>query len=178
MPFFCGEISTRFRYDAVMTKLQQIAVPLSKGPIKQLLLTMQGNMLSSITIDFEQQVISAPLTTISPHINEVMHQLKQYNLQAHNSWSIGLPESGTAFQKRVWRHLQSIPMGTTQTYGEVAKALNSSARAVGNACRANPYLLVVPCHRVVKKNNIGGFGGKIDGEAIAIKHWLLAHEKE
>ena len=69
-------------------------------------------------------------------------------------------------------------MGTTQTYGEVAKALNSSARAVGSACRANPYLLIVPCHRVVKSSDIGGFGGKIDGEAIAIKHWLLAHEKQ
>jgi methylated-DNA-[protein]-cysteine S-methyltransferase len=74
--------------------------------------------------------------------------------------------------------LQSIPLGTTQTYGDIAKALNSSARAIGNACRANPYLLLVPCHRVVKSNNIGGFGGKIDGEAIAIKQWLLAHEKQ
>ena len=88
-----------------------------------------------------------------------------------------LADKGTPFQRRVWQYLQSIPMGTTQSYGHVAKALNSSARAVGNACRANPFLLVVPCHRVVKSTGIGGFGGKVDGEAIAIKQWLLAHEK-
>ena len=161
-----------------MTELQQIALPLSKGPIKQLSLTIVDNMLSSIAIDFEQQATTTSTSVLSPQINELMEQLKQYSLQAHNVWSIGLPKSGTKFQKRVWQHLQSIPMGTTQTYGDIAKTLNSSARAVGNACRANPYLLVVPCHRVVKSNNIGGFGGKIDGEAIAIKQWLLAHERQ
>ena len=161
-----------------MTELQQIALPLFQGPIKQLLLTIEDNMLSNIAIDFELQASTVSTTALSPQIGELMEQLKQYSLQAHNTWSIGLPNSGTDFQKRVWQHLQSIPLGTTQTYGDIAKALNSSARAVGNACRANPYLLVVPCHRVVKSNNIGGFGGKIDGEAIAIKQWLLAHEKQ
>ena len=161
-----------------MTELQQIALPLSKGPIKQLSLTIVDDTLSIIAIDFERQATTTSTSALSPQIKEVMQQLKQYSLQAHNGWSIGLPESGTVFQKRVWQHLQSIPMGTTQTYGEVAKALNSSARAVGSACRANPYLLIVPCHRVVKSSDIGGFGGKIDGEAIAIKHWLLAHEKQ
>ena len=129
-------------------------------------------------MDFEQTELTPISVTIPGNISDITQQLCQYSEQAHNNWSLGLPESGTAFQRRVWQYLQTIPMGTTQSYGEVAQALNSSARAVGNACRANPYLLVVPCHRVVKSNGIGGFGGKIDGEAIAIKQWLLAHERK
>jgi methylated-DNA-[protein]-cysteine S-methyltransferase len=161
-----------------MTSLQQITLPLPNGPIKQLLLLIEGGELQNISMDFEQTELTPISVTIPGNISDITQQLCQYSEQAHNNWSIGLPESGTAFQRRVWQYLQTIPMGTTQSYGEVAQALNSSARAVGNACRANPYLLVVPCHRVVKSNGIGGFGGKIDGEAIAIKQWLLAHERK
>jgi methylated-DNA-[protein]-cysteine S-methyltransferase len=161
-----------------MTKMHQITLPLPNGPIKQLLLLIEGGELQSISVDFEHTEKTTASVTIPGNISEITQQLCQYSEQAHNNWSLGLPESGTEFQRRVWQYLQTIPMGSTQSYGEVAKALNSSARAVGNACRANPYLLVVPCHRVVKSNGIGGFGGKIDGEAIAIKQWLLAHERK
>jgi methylated-DNA-[protein]-cysteine S-methyltransferase len=161
-----------------MTKSQQIILPLPNGPIKQLLLLIEGEKLQSVSMDFEQTELTKTPGAIPGNLSDIVQQLCQYSEQAHNNWSIGLPESGTTFQQRVWGYLQTIPMGTTQSYGEVAKALNSSARAVGNACRANPYLLIVPCHRVVKCNNIGGFGGKIDGEAIAIKQWLLAHERQ
>jgi methylated-DNA-[protein]-cysteine S-methyltransferase len=177
-PFFVAAISDGFRYDAVMKESQQIVLSLPNGPIKQLLLTVVADELHTVTINCEQKKITAPLSASTAKINELAGQLCQYTQQAHSTWSIQLPESGTEFQRRVWQHLQKIPMGSTQTYGEVAKALNSSARAVGNACRANPFLLIVPCHRVVKSNNIGGFGGKVDGEAIAIKRWLLAHEKQ
>lgn len=162
----------------MMTESQQIVLPLPYGPIKQLLLVISQDTLQSISMSFEHQAITASSATIPAQLSDIAQQLCQYSKQAHNNWSIDFPETGTDFQRRVWRYLQTIPMGTTQRYGEVAKALNSSARAVGNACRANPYLLVVPCHRVVKSNNIGGFGGKIDGEAIAIKQWLLAHERQ
>jgi methylated-DNA-[protein]-cysteine S-methyltransferase len=161
-----------------MTKSQQIILPLPNGPIKQLLLLIEGSELQSISMDFEQKKLIKASATIPANISDITQQLCQYSEQAHNNWSIALPKSGTEFQRRVWQYLQTIPMGTTQSYGEVAKALSSSARAVGNACRANPYLLVVPCHRVVKSIGIGGFGGKVDEEAIAIKQWLLAHERE
>ena len=58
---------------------------------------------------------------------------------------------GTAFQKRVWEAMRKIPAGSVQTYGELARKLKTSARAVGNACRRNNLLLVVPCHRVLPK---------------------------
>ena len=83
---------------------------------------------------------------------------------------------GTPFQRRVWQVLQKIPSGSTMTYGEVAQQIGSGARAVGNACRANPCPLIVPCHRVVGVDGLGGFSGERGGEKLEIKRWLLQHE--
>lgn len=83
---------------------------------------------------------------------------------------------GTPFQLRVWQVLRGIPSGSTITYGELADKIGSGARAVGNACRANPCPLVVPCHRVVGVNGLGGFGGETGGEKLEVKRWLLRHE--
>eukprot|EP00879_Flechtneria_rotunda_P001805 GHRR01001969.1.p1 GENE.GHRR01001969.1~~GHRR01001969.1.p1 ORF type:complete len:144 (+),score=30.50 GHRR01001969.1:247-678(+) len=68
--------------------------------------------------------------------------------------------SPTVFEQRVYQMCKAIPAGKVSTYGEMAKALNSSARAIGQAMRRNPYAPVVPCHRVVAANmNLGGFSG-------------------
>ncbi len=84
---------------------------------------------------------------------------------------------GTAFQKRVWQALCNIPPGTTKTYGELAKELHTSPRAIGNACRKNPLPIIIPCHRVVAKNSLGGYAGARTGELIEFKKWLLENEK-
>jgi AraC family transcriptional regulator of adaptative response/methylated-DNA-[protein]-cysteine methyltransferase len=80
----------------------------------------------------------------------------------------------TAFQWKVWRHLQSIPYGETRAYSEVARAIGSpdAVRAVARACATNPVALVVPCHRVVGKN--GSLTGYRWG--VARKKQLLARE--
>jgi O-6-methylguanine DNA methyltransferase len=82
------------------------------------------------------------------------------------------------FYKRVWKTMRKIPKGKVTTYGELAKALNTRAyRAVGGACRHNPYAPEVPCHRVVAAGgHIGGFGGKISGKNIEKKIVLLRKE--
>ncbi len=80
------------------------------------------------------------------------------------------------FQSRVLSVLQAIPYGETRTYGEIAKQLNTSARAVGNACRRNPLPLIIPCHRVVAANGIGGYDGARSGGLLEIKRLLLALE--
>jgi AraC family transcriptional regulator of adaptative response/methylated-DNA-[protein]-cysteine methyltransferase len=66
----------------------------------------------------------------------------------------------TAFQRRVWTYLQSIPFGATQSYGDVAKALGqpTASRAVARACATNPVAVAIPCHRVVREDgNISGY---------------------
>ncbi|MCW9089680.1 MAG: methylated-DNA--[protein]-cysteine S-methyltransferase [Gammaproteobacteria bacterium] len=87
-----------------------------------------------------------------------------------------LHATGTPFQQRVWDELRRIPYGQVSTYGELACRLDSSARAVAGACRANPLPLLIPCHRVVAANGPGGYLGQSRGEAVEIKQWLLQHE--
>ena len=150
---------------------------LPTSPIKRLLLETDGKVIQGVSMLFDDEMPEEPLTDMPECLSVVAKQLRDYSLQAHNIWVEDLPEKGTIFQRKVWCYLQNIPMGTTQSYGTIAKVLNSSARAVGTACRQNPFLLIIPCHRVVKSMGISGFGGKVDGEAVAIKRWLLAHEK-
>src|SRR3569623_1215116 len=71
----------------------------------------------------------------------------------------------------------AIPPGASRRNGELAGLLQSSARAVGGACRANPIPLFVPCHRVVAAAGDGGFMGHTVGPALALKRWLLQHER-
>ncbi len=86
--------------------------------------------------------------------------------------------NGTEFQKKVWQVLSLIKPGQTRTYGDIAGELDSSPRAVGNACRRNPVPIFIPCHRVVSASGRGGFMGKTSGEAMDIKEWLLANEQK
>lgn len=107
---------------------------------------------------------------------EAAEALQAYLFQAKHPASLSVAPHGTAFQQRVWHVLQAIPVGEVRRYGEVAAELDSSARAVAAACRANPVPLLIPCHRVVAANGPGGYLGETEGEALAIKLWLLQHE--
>ena len=76
------------------------------------------------------------------------------------AFDLPLAPRGTAFQRRAWRHLMTIPAGRTETYGEAARALGSSPRAVGMACAANPIPIIIPCHRIVAAGGRpGGYSG-------------------
>jgi methylated-DNA-[protein]-cysteine S-methyltransferase len=82
------------------------------------------------------------------------------------------------FEEKVWKLMEKIPKGRVTTYGLVAKKLNTKAyRAVGNACRRNPYAPRVPCHRVVRSDGtVGGFGGKTSGKNVKKKIQMLRKE--
>lgn len=107
---------------------------------------------------------------------ETCKQLESYIASSNFHFSIPLKKNGTPFQNRVWRALRRIAHDKTVSYGDLAEKLQTSARAVGNACRCNPVPIVVPCHRVVAKNSVGGYMGKRDGSALQMKQWLLQHE--
>lgn len=82
-----------------------------------------------------------------------------------------------SFAEKVYVLCKKIPKGKIATYGAIAKALNSSPRAVGQALRCNPYAPIVPCHRVIKSDGtIGGFKGKVKGPEIKKKIKLLSKE--
>ena len=82
----------------------------------------------------------------------------------------------TPFQEKVLHQLRLIPYGETRTYGEIARTLKTSPRAVGNACRNNPVSIIIPCHRVVAAHGIGGYSGETEGELLTIKRRLLQLE--
>ena len=113
----------------------------------------------------------------APLAKEAVRQLRAWLADSRFDFGLPLAPAGTHFQRRVWDRIAAIPAGQTLSYGEVAAAIRSGPRAVGNACGANPYPIVVPCHRVVAANHaLGGFARQRGGFLLDIKRWLLAHE--
>lgn len=104
-------------------------------------------------------------------------QIQAYLSNPHAQFNIKHEVVGTAYQRLVWQAISKIPCGETRTYAELAQQIGSGSRVVANACGANPFPLLVPCHRVVAKNGLGGFMQGLEG-GLEIKKWLLAHESK
>ena len=105
----------------------------------------------------------------------IASQIIAYFHNVNHDFILPVNQHGTPFQQRVWQAIRAIPCGQVITYGELAAQIGSGSRAVANACGANNLPLIVPCHRVVAKNGLGGFmQGNVDG--LKIKRWLLKHE--
>jgi methylated-DNA-[protein]-cysteine S-methyltransferase len=126
------------------------------------------------------EYVKAPRSAVSLPDNElarrVQAQVQRYCQSGDAIFDLPLCLRGTPFQLKVWRALQAIPAGEVRSYGEIARRLGTSPRAVGNACHANPVPLIIPCHRVVAATGIGGFSGATSGSRIMLKRRLLAHE--
>ncbi|HZD19576.1 MAG TPA: methylated-DNA--[protein]-cysteine S-methyltransferase [Burkholderiales bacterium] len=103
-------------------------------------------------------------------------QLEQYREDPKTQFDLPLLIEGTAFQQQLWDALCEIPRGKTLTYGELARRLGVDARAVGQACGDNRLPIVIPCHRVIAADGIGGFAHATGGYLLEAKRWLLAHE--
>ncbi|CAG0949911.1 Methylated-DNA--protein-cysteine methyltransferase [Phycisphaerales bacterium] len=102
-------------------------------------------------------------------------ELREYFAGARREFSIPLAPRGTDFQRRVWSALAAIPIGTTRSYGDVAREVAdlSAVRAVGAANGANPIAIIIPCHRVIASDGtLHGYGG-----GLHRKRWLLDHER-
>ena len=113
----------------------------------------------------------------TPLAAEAVRQLRAYLADANFVFALPLRPVGTHFQRRVWEQISAIPSGQTNSYGQLAKSLKNSPRAVGQACGANYYPVVIPCHRVVASGGgLGGFARERGGFLLEVKHWLLSHE--
>jgi methylated-DNA-[protein]-cysteine S-methyltransferase len=107
-------------------------------------------------------------------VRDAAKQLEQFFAGKRRDFDVQLsPVVATTFQHDVWRALERIPYGQVRTYSQVASAVKRprAMRAVGNANHANPWPVIVPCHRVVAKDGLGGYGG---GEPV--KRYLLELE--
>ncbi len=142
-------------------------------PFCKMRITREGDYITEIDFlsDSDSQAMSEDQL-----LQQAVSQVKAYVASADRAFDLPLRPKGTEFQRKVWRALQRIPAGEVRTYGELARELNTSARAVGNACRQNPIPLVIPCHRVISASGLGGFAGETAGEKISLKQQLLAHE--
>lgn len=111
-----------------------------------------------------------------PFLKELLQDLKAYFEGRTTTFDWPLDwEQGTPFQRKVWRALQKIPYGQTRSYQWIADTIGNpqAVRAIGNANAKNPFSLVIPCHRIIRKD--GGIGGYTGG--ISIKRQLLSLER-
>lgn len=101
-------------------------------------------------------------------------QLNEYFQGKRTSFDLPFECTGTEFQIEVWSTLYKVPFGTLQSYEDIAQKIGrpKAVRAVGTAVGKNPLSIIVPCHRIVRKDNsLGGFAG-----SVPVKKALLEHE--
>jgi methylated-DNA-[protein]-cysteine S-methyltransferase len=136
-----------------------------------------GVVCSQFLIRLELVSDDIPLkNSLDPLVGQLVHELDCYFANPNFKFTIPYQVTGTTFQKRVWEALVRLPVGKTISYSGLAKRLKTGARAIGNACRTNPLLLLIPCHRVLAQNGLGGFSGDHTGKKVAVKQWLVNHE--
>ncbi len=152
-----------------------MSVTFMNSPIGRLRIEIDGGKVRKV--DFHWRGEPEADQDEEPILQQVEETLAAYFQHPVSLQMIPHQGAGTPFQQRVWQALCEIPPGETRTYGQLAKELDSSPRAVGGACRRNPIPLIVPCHRVVAQSGIGGFDGAVgECEAVNVKQWLLRHE--
>lgn len=111
-----------------------------------------------------------------PLLLDAARQLSRYFQDASAPFTLPLERTGTVYQQRVWSAMSEIPAGQTVTYAGLAKEIGSGPRAIAGACKANRFAILIPCHRVVGAQGLGGYCGERGGPMLEIKRWLLRHE--
>jgi len=141
---------------------------------------------ASITLDargeeqLDELVFLSPYTPLysgsSKLASGLSEALQAWLQNPHTRLAFPLARHGTDFQHRIWQAIRAIPCGQTRSYGELSTEHGGTPRAVGQACGANPFPIIVPCHRVLAKSGIGGFANAREGWLLDTKRWLLRHE--
>ena len=147
-------------------------VPL-ESPIGRLVLESDGDVLIGVWLPNERRHGRRDVDDVPPVLKETASQLEQYFARERTEFDLPTELDGTAFQREVWAELSRIPYGETISYGELARRVGrpNGPRAVGQANGRNPIPIIVPCHRVLASNGIGGYGG-----GLRVKRALLELE--
>ena len=114
----------------------------------------------------------------APHgspVAEAMRQIKDYFAGVRQGFDLPLVSLVSARGEALRQAIAAIPYGETMSYGALANSIDSAARAVGGACRRNPYPIIIPCHRVTSSN--GAPEHYSGGDGPTTKAWLIAHER-
>ena len=143
-------------------------------PKMQVGVQVDGDRLRTIHYLPPDAPLVAPRNALA---ERAVRQLERYREDADAPFELPLALRGSPFQQRVWDALVRIPRGTVKTYGALAREIGGVARAVGQACGENRLPIVIPCHRVVAANGLGGFAHARDGYLLDAKRWLLLHER-
>lgn len=108
-----------------------------------------------------------------PILMRVIRELTEYFVGRRTKFTVPVAPEGTPLQQQIWKAMSRIPLGKTETYGALAKAVGHprAARAVGSACGKNPIGIIIPCHRVLSSSGLGGYSS-----GLGKKKWLLRHE--
>jgi len=107
-------------------------------------------------------------------VKEAVKQLNAYFEKRLTRFDLPIAADGTGFARDVWDIMRAIPYGQTLTYGDVAARLNAPAQAIGQACGQNPIAIVIPCHRIVGTNWLGGYSSEL---GLSAKQYLLDLER-
>jgi methylated-DNA-[protein]-cysteine S-methyltransferase len=142
-------------------------------PVGRLVLESDGDVLIGIWLPTQRQRPKTGGHDAPPVLKDTATQLEEYFAGERTEFDVPMELDGTAFQTDVWAELTRIPYGETISYGELARRVGrpKAPRAVGQANGANPIPIIVPCHRVLASNGIGGYGG-----GLPMKRTLLAVE--
>ena len=138
-------------------------------------MTALGDDRGSLATALRQRFPAAAVIAEDAGLKEWADRIVRFITAPDQNLDLPLDIRGTAFQARVWRALQKIPLGKTVSYSEIAEALGqpTAVRAVAQACAANKLALIVPCHRVIRSD--GDLGGYRWG--LERKQALLARER-
>ena len=109
----------------------------------------------------------------TPLLRRAADQVAAYFAGRLTAFDLPLRVEASLFQQQVCAQIASIPYGETLTYGDIARTLGAPPQAVGRGCGGNPIPLIIPCHRVLGRDGLGGFSG---GTGVETKVWLLRHE--
>ena len=143
------------------------------APFAVLGIRTAGDSLTGISYLPRGAAMLAPLDRLA---ERVCRQIERYLDDPGFRFDLPFDYRGTDFQCRVWRAIHAIPSGRTLTYVDIARRLRTAPRPVGGACGANRIPLVIPCHRVLGSNGLGGFMNARSGFPLEVKRWLLRHE--
>ncbi|MEM1202974.1 MAG: methylated-DNA--[protein]-cysteine S-methyltransferase [Acidobacteriota bacterium] len=143
------------------------------SPVGRLRVTATPEHLIEVKLNAPEMPDSAPEGSGHRICEEARRQILGFLEGRRRNFDLPMRIVGSRFQRDVLRSMAKIPFGLTATYGDLARSVGEpgGSRAVGAACGANPLALVIPCHRVVGKGNLGGFGGGVE-----MKRWLLELE--